>query len=222
MFNFKNRKEELKWANSIERIAENLLLSTANNGAKLVQITSNLKGTGKTVLAVTIAKKLEGFGKKTLLADMSLFNPRIHEMLGIHSVKGITDFLNLEKISIKDVCQKIGGKNLEFVSIGNIGDVNNYLLLEDKIKSFFEEVKKEFDIAVIDTPAIEASSFSLFISRIVDGVTLVMEGDKDNNSTLLSAMKKIEGAGGKVIGIVLNKERNPIPSFIYEHFKFSE
>jgi Mrp family chromosome partitioning ATPase len=49
----------------------------------------------------------------------------------------------------------------------------------------------------------------------VDGVVMVIESGKTRKQVALRAKKDIVEAGGKVLGVVLNKRRYHIPKWIY-------
>jgi Mrp family chromosome partitioning ATPase len=47
-------------------------------------------------------------------------------------------------------------------------------------------------------------------------VILVVESGKTRRQVALTAKRKLEGAGGKILGVVLNKRRYYIPEFVYK------
>jgi Mrp family chromosome partitioning ATPase len=51
----------------------------------------------------------------------------------------------------------------------------------------------------------------------VDGVILVIESQKTRKRAARWAKEQIEGAGGKLLGVVLNKHRYYMPDWLYEH-----
>ena len=50
----------------------------------------------------------------------------------------------------------------------------------------------------------------------VDGVVLVIEAGKTREQVAVRAKKELEEAGGKVLGVVLNKRKYHIPEWIYK------
>jgi Mrp family chromosome partitioning ATPase len=49
----------------------------------------------------------------------------------------------------------------------------------------------------------------------VDGVIMVVESGKTREQVAVRAKKELEEAGGKVLGVVLNKRKFHIPEWIY-------
>jgi len=82
------------------------------------------------------------------------------------------------------------------------------------IDDLLEKLRTRFDFIFIDSPPENVFSIGLATSTSVNGVILVLDAEK----TCLDAAKhitdKITNKGGKVLGVVVNKQRNHIPEFI--------
>ncbi|MGB6289024.1 MAG: AAA family ATPase [Desulfobulbales bacterium] len=82
------------------------------------------------------------------------------------------------------------------------------------IDDLLEKLRTRFDFIFIDSPPENVFSIGLATSTSVNGVVLVLDAEK----TCLDAAKhitdKITNNGGKVLGVVVNKQRNHIPDFI--------
>lgn len=75
-------------------------------------------------------------------------------------------------------------------------------------------LRSEFDYSIIDCPAMSVSGDLLSIARFVDGVLLVVEANRTRRESPRQARQRIEAAGGKLLGIVLNKYRSEVPTWI--------
>jgi Mrp family chromosome partitioning ATPase len=69
---------------------------------------------------------------------------------------------------------------------------------------------------LFDSPAINASGDALAIASKVDGVVLVVLSDKTRREVAQSAVRRLEAARAKVLGVVLNRRKMPIPEWIYK------
>ncbi|MEZ5954525.1 MAG: hypothetical protein R3C13_09505 [Hyphomonas sp.] len=63
------------------------------------------------------------------------------------------------------------------------------------------------DWGVIDAPALERSAAALAVASQMDGVVLVVRADKTSVSDVAAMRLEVEGHGGKVIGVVMNRVR---------------
>lgn len=75
-------------------------------------------------------------------------------------------------------------------------------------------LRSEFDYSIIDCPAMSASGDLLSIARFVDGVLLVVEANRTRRERPRQAEQRIAAAGGKLLGIILNKYRCEVPAWI--------
>ncbi|MFB3123892.1 MAG: cobalamin biosynthesis protein CobQ, partial [Candidatus Binatia bacterium] len=68
---------------------------------------------------------------------------------------------------------------------------------------------------VLDAPSVHGFAECRVLCAKVDGVVLVVESGRTRRQVAFNAKKQLEEAGGKLLGVVLNKRRYYIPEFIY-------
>jgi len=85
-----------------------------------------------------------------------------------------------------------------------------------QIDSFWESLRQQFDMILIDSPPFETSPDGIAISRRVDGVVLVLEAEKTRWPVAERMKEQILLNGGNILGIVFNKRRYHIPEFVYK------
>jgi hypothetical protein len=83
-------------------------------------------------------------------------------------------------------------------------------------KQLLQQLRARSQYVVIDCPALSASSDCISIAPLVDGIVLVVEADRTRKAQIRNATCRIEAAGGKILGLVLNKRRYPVPDSIYK------
>ena len=77
--------------------ATRLVLSTEGRGSTVLEVTSALKGEGKTTTVVNLGYALaRNLGKKTLLIDCDFRNPALHEYVTIPAQAGLIELLDGE------------------------------------------------------------------------------------------------------------------------------
>ena len=82
------------------------------------------------------------------------------------------------------------------------------------IDDLLEKLRKRFDFIFIDSPPENVFSIGLATSTSVNGVILVLDAEKTCLDAAKNITDKITNKGGKVLGVVVNKQRNHIPEFI--------
>jgi len=82
------------------------------------------------------------------------------------------------------------------------------------IDDLLEKCRTRFDFIFIDSPPENVFSIGLATSTSVNGVILVLDAEKTCLDEAKNITDKITKNGGKVLGVVVNKQRNHIPEFI--------
>jgi len=82
------------------------------------------------------------------------------------------------------------------------------------IDDLLEKLRTQFDFIFIDSPPENVFSIGLATSTSVNGVIFVLDAEKTCLDAAKNITDKITKNGGKVLGVVVNKQRNHIPEFI--------
>jgi Mrp family chromosome partitioning ATPase len=85
-----------------------------------------------------------------------------------------------------------------------------------EIENFWENLRQQFELVLIDSPSLAASPDGIAISRRVDGVVLVVEAEKTRWPVAENLKEQIRRNGGNILGVVFNKRRFYIPEFLYK------
>ena len=78
-----------------------------------------------------------------------------------------------------------------------------------------QALRYAFDFVLIDCSAIHDSTDTALLAPEVDGVVLVVEAERTQNSSVRESIKTINMAKGNLLGCVLNRRRYPIPQWIF-------
>ena len=52
------------------------------------------------------------------------------------------------------------------------------------------------------------------LARLADGVIIVVRSESTERSALVKARQQLAGAGANVVGVIMNRVKNPIPPFL--------
>jgi protein-tyrosine kinase len=78
-------------------------------------------------------------------------------------------------------------------------------------------LRKAFDYVVVDMPSLAELPWGAALARHADGVVLVVEAERTRWPVALRAREELEGAGGKVLGVFLNRRRYYVPEVVYRY-----
>ena len=101
--------------------------------------------------------------------------------------------------------------------VTNNGTSPLLILNSPQLDPFFERLKSHFDLILIDSPSLGLSPYGLAVCKKADGVILVVEAERSRWPVVQSGKNRIEKAGGKILGVVLNKRRYHIPKHLYNY-----
>ena len=73
------------------------------------------------------------------------------------------------------------------------------------------ELKRQYDIVLIDTPAISNSTDAIRAASLADTTVLVVRRDTTKMEEVVAAVTKLRADGRKVSGIVLNSDHESRP-----------
>jgi Mrp family chromosome partitioning ATPase len=78
-----------------------------------------------------------------------------------------------------------------------------------------KRLRAEFDCVLIDCSPLETSSDVSRVASLVDGVVIMLEAGRTRKAQVERAVSSITSAGGRCLGLVLNKREYPIPRWLY-------
>jgi capsular exopolysaccharide synthesis family protein len=193
----------------------NILTRYPDGSIKVILFTGTAHGDGSSTTALNFATTMARDCKlKVLLVDVNFRTPCLQEVFKIDKTPGLSDILtNADKMASS--VQKVG-PNLYVLTSGGDHSGPVGLFESTQFDQFLKAMRAKFDYVILDAPPAPAFSESRVMCSKVDGVVLVVESGKTRRQVALKVKKQLEEAGGKILGIVLNKQRYYIPDFIYK------
>ena len=76
----------------------------------------------------------------------------------------------------------------------------------DSQQAALDRLRQHYGAVLIDCPALSKSASALSLSPVVDGVVLVVEANRTKRDDITHAEQRLEAAGAKIVGLILNKE----------------
>jgi capsular exopolysaccharide synthesis family protein len=124
---------------------------------------------------------------------------------------GLTEALTGIKL-VEDLIRPTGIDSLFCLTAGSKAPNPSELLGSSKMKELLEELSEVFDRIVIDSAPILPVTDSIILSRIVDGVMLVV-GPKTPRQLVRKVSTQLLRAGAKVLGVILNRIDLRVPGY---------
>jgi len=199
-----------------EDLKTNLLTRRQDKPVKTLLFTSTSQGDGTSTTAIHLAACLvRDTELKVLLVDANLRTPCLHEVFGVDHAHGLSDWLT-KAGDMTSRMKKIGATNLYVMPCGSKHTNPVSLFESSAFDEFLRNSHAWFDVVILDAPPATSFSEARVICSKVDGVVLVLGSGTTRRQVALKAKREVEEAGGKVLGVVLNRRKFHIPTWIYE------
>jgi polysaccharide biosynthesis transport protein len=220
-------------ADSLRNIHASILFATlGKEEIRSVVVSSAAKGEGKTFISVSLATALTCNNsvlsscspRRILVVDCDMRRPSIHHVFRmVINSGGLSTLLTSDRGEAMSVIHKHDSiPGLFYMTAGPQVPDPAALLMSDRFRNVAEELQKEFDFVIFDSPPILGFPDIRILSRYSDGVILVVEEGRLEQAELRTAFATVASApGSRILGLVLNKARIRNPQSVYGDYYYS-
>ena len=99
--------------------------------------------------------------------------------------------------------------NMDILASGDIPPNPSELLTSARMEALLEELRGAYDYIIMDLPPITAVSDALAISKLMDGVVMVVRDSVSDQQMLSEAMRQLEMVNARVLGFVYRDADGP-------------
>jgi capsular exopolysaccharide synthesis family protein len=206
-------------AESYRSIRTALLLSSADQPMKTIIVTSAVPGEGKTVSVANLGITLAQSGKTVLIVDADLRKPRQHRVFNVKNTFGLTSYLT-DSIELRKVVKTTAVPNLCLINAGPVPPNPAELLGSEKMAAFIELLRDKCDYILFDMPPMLEISDALILGARVDGMILVIHGDKTSREALRKAREKLDLLKVRTLGVIINNVNVDHQGYHYKDYYY--
>jgi len=203
-YTFANLQPKSIASESMKAIRSNIIFSAPKERMKILLVTSVGPQEGKTIASINLGITFAQFGERVLLVDADLRRPFLHKIMSVEKNKGLSNYLICES-EFDSIVKKTEIENLNIVCSGPQPPNPSELLGSERFKEFIELSRNKFDRVIIDSSPVMSVSDTINVTNFVDGVIQVVHCGKTNRELVNRVKQKLESAGGKIIGAILNE-----------------
>ncbi|WP_439443086.1 CpsD/CapB family tyrosine-protein kinase [Listeria aquatica] len=219
------RKQLITYRNPTSPVSEqfktirtSIDFSAVDSAFQTILVTSPEAGSGKSTIAANLAIVYAQQGKKILLIDGDLRKPTVHKTFFKNMYCGLSNVLT-DQIELNQACQKTEIDNLSVLTSGAIPPNPNEMLSSNKMTAMLEELKREYDLIIVDTPPVTIVSDALVIAQEIDGVILTVRYGVTLKERIKQAVEQINMTRTPIIGTVLNGVSEKKSNYYYYAYK---
>jgi len=165
------------FAESVRSVRTNLSFLAAGEKTKIICITSEVAGEGKSFVAVNLSSTLSLIDKKVILVAADLRRSKLHKTFDVPNDLGLSNYL-ANQCEEGDIVMKSSQVNLDFIISGPVPPNPSELLHNSRMLELIESLKIRYDVIMIDTAPIGLVSDAIPLIRISDVNLFVIRSGK--------------------------------------------
>jgi Mrp family chromosome partitioning ATPase len=150
--------------------------------------------------------------RRTLLIDAARRDPETARFFNCNTAHGLVDGIWIGHDQA-DLQRLVPGTSLSVACL--VGAHGNAPADAVTLRGLYEQLRGQFELIVVDCPAMESGEYSTLLPEETDGIFLVIRAEATRPAVIAHAKALVEQAGGRFLGAVLNARRNYIPGFLY-------
>lgn len=181
----------------------NLFVTLRKDKCRRILITSTVPEEGKSTTSLNIAIAIAQTGARVLLMDCDLRRGTLHTFFNINRRPGLSDVLS--GLAAKEqVMYNSTYDNLKVISMGTIFPNPSELVVSVYMNDLLDKIEKDFDYIIMDTPPINVVSDAISLSKLVDGVVVIVRENVTTHTNINIAQSKLKFVDARILGYVLN------------------
>jgi capsular exopolysaccharide synthesis family protein len=189
------------------------LTNTAARGHALqtMMVVSCHGSTGSTTTAALLAATLaEGQRLRVLVVDGNFRTPAVKLVFNVSSRTGFNEVI-FDGVPLEMGIQRTGRPNLSVLTTGKATVYPPHIFEGRAIEDVIARLKESFDFIIFDAAPVLEFPDAYGLAPKVDGILLVVAAERTSIGDAQMAKRNLEMAGGRLIGTVLNRQRDYVP-----------
>ncbi len=196
-------------AESVRILLSQILTDAADGPGIVIAVTSALAHEGKTTTALSLGRVAAMNGQRVLLIDGDL------RMRSLSKIVAVSDGADLVSALRKNADWRTAivadeATSAELLPAAPSGMVLGNLFASARMRTMLQEIRAEYDVIIIDCPPILAVADARTLSALADRTVLISHWNATPAPAVRTALREIENAGGKTIGVVLNQLKTSV------------
>lgn len=189
----------LEIQNAAKTMLANIRFASVDSPMQSVVITSSVPNEGKTTTTIELAKAIASSGNSVLLVEADMRRRSAASALGVHASHGAYAVM-ANQVSLRDAVVSAGTPNFYFLdtepNIPNPADI----LSSRAYARLVDEACDMYDYVLFDTPPVGTFVDAAILSRLVDGVIMVIKIGGAKRDEIVAAYDQLNKAEAHIIG----------------------
>ena len=192
------------YAEAIRTIRTGVVLSSLDDPAKIILVTSTLPGEGKSTSVLNLGSAL-GQMENTLIIGADLRRPSLARMCSLApNHRGLSHFVS-GAADLDECIEKVEELGIYVMPAGIIPPNPLEMISSKRFVEALEQLKERFDRIVIDSAPVQAVSDALILASYADSVLYVVKADSTPVTQIQKGLASIVANNEPLTGVILNQ-----------------
>lgn len=179
------------------------LLSPKIDAPMAVVITSATPQEGKSTLAMWLALVVRPNGLRVLIIDTDRrrIAPGLHKVRNSHP--GFTDLI-AGTATPEEAIQTDAETRIDFISPGTTSSYSRGSAGITRLRKLIDTLKLSYDMIIIDSPPMLASSDVLALARVADQTVFLCRWQQTSRQAVMTSLDRLRTCGARISGVVVS------------------
>jgi capsular exopolysaccharide synthesis family protein len=214
-----NNKDSYRRKSETAEIILSLKELLKNSDKKIVSISSPVRKEGKSIVSLQLAMDLAAKNLNVLLVDMDFYAPKLTSRLNLKEHINLRDYLT-GNATEEQVVASTGINRLSFVSAGLIKDNSEANYENPGYFKFLSWAKANYDIVLLDTPALLFVPDMISFLEHVDAILLVARLSHTTRISFDKMLSLLSFVQHKIHGVIINDLQKTMLNHYGEYYYY--
>lgn len=184
-----------------------------------VMVVAPHSGTGNTTTAALLAETLANVKKRrVLIIDSNFRTPALNMVFQVKNDGGFVEAAS-DGVPFDAHIQATNRPNLSVLTSGQISISPAEVFEGDAIDRLIAKLREKFDFIIFDAAPVIEFPDSFALASKVDSIILVAQSEKTSIDDARRTKANLEQAGGRILGVVLNRQKDYTPALLRKLFR---
>lgn len=189
---------------SFRRLRTNLFASDSECPQHVLMVTSAERGEGKSTIASNLAISIAQSGRRVVLVDCDMRLSKMHELFEQPNKRGLTDVLT-GNTELENTLQDTSFSRLQLMTSGSVPPNPTELLGSPQMKALLKDLTEQFDVVLLDTPALLSVTDAAVLVPLVDKVILVVTRSRSRKDAIHAVRQQLRYVNARAVDVVVNR-----------------
>lgn len=199
IFNSNSPQEE-----AFRRLRTNILTFDHGRPLQTLLLASAEPDEGKSTVVANLACSLAKSGRKVIVVDADLRLPTLHKIFDLPNEEGLSSVLRQE-VPLNQAVRNTNFPGLQVLTSGPLPPNPAELLGSTQMTVLMKQLEQQFDMILLDSPALLAVTDAAVLAPAVDGVVLVVRRAQSRQEAVRSAHQQLINVKARSVGVVVNR-----------------